>query len=81
MSTTCSMNAPQKRSMRAAINAMCKGCIYDRYQSGTWRQQVEACTSPRCPLYQFRPISDRRDAIDDDPPSPTGVDANAGGAA
>jgi hypothetical protein len=44
-------------SMRAAINAFCKGCIYDQHQPGTWRQQVEACTSYRCALYQFRPIS------------------------
>lgn len=47
-----------KRSMRAAINAMCKACIYDPYGgSGTWRQQVEACTSKKCPLFEFRPIS------------------------
>jgi len=46
------------RSMRAAINAMCKGCIYDPIAGrGTWRQQVEACTSKSCPLYEFRPVS------------------------
>jgi hypothetical protein len=45
-------------SMRAAINAMCKACIYDPHcGGGTWRQQVEACTSPRCPLYPFRPTA------------------------
>lgn len=47
----------KRGSMRAAINAFCKGCIYDPHQPGTWRQQVEACTSVRCALFQFRPVS------------------------
>jgi hypothetical protein len=56
------------RSMRAAIDAMCKSCIYDPHAArGTWRQQTEACSSKGCPLWQFRPISDRRDAIGPDP--------------
>lgn len=47
---------PAKRSMRAAIDAMCKQCIYDPHcGSGTWRQQVEACTSTNCPLFDYRP--------------------------
>lgn len=41
--------------MRAAINAMCKDCIYDPTNGGKWREQVEACTSPECPLYNVRP--------------------------
>ena len=46
-----------KRSMRAAIDAFCKQCIYDPIGgSGTWRQQVEACTAVKCPLYDFRPL-------------------------
>lgn len=45
-------------SMRAAINAKCKECIYDAISgNGTWRQQVEACTSRTCPLYELRPKS------------------------
>ena len=45
-------------SLRAAINAMCKSCIYDAVGGrGTWRQQVEACTAPHCPLYAVRPKS------------------------
>ena len=44
-------------SMRAAINAKCRECIVDAYAPGTWRQQVEACTSPDCPLYPLRPVS------------------------
>ncbi len=57
------MGAKAKRGktpkLRARINAMCKDCIYDPHGgTGTWRQQVEACTSPACPLYPVRPISD-----------------------
>lgn len=44
-------------SLRKAINDHCKQCIYDQYSKGTWRQQVEACTSPGCALYSVRPIS------------------------
>ncbi len=41
-----------------AINAMCKDCIYDpKAGNGTWRQQVEACNIPQCPLFKFRPVS------------------------
>jgi hypothetical protein len=48
----------KRPSMRAAINAMCKACIYDPIGGyGTWRQQVEACTAPACPLYPLRPVS------------------------
>lgn len=47
-----------RRSMRAAINAMCKECIYDQIGgNGTWRQQVEACPAHSCPLYDYRPKS------------------------
>jgi hypothetical protein len=45
-------------SLRKAINAKCKECIYDPAPgNGTWRQQVEACTSPKCPLYPIRPTT------------------------
>lgn len=43
--------------LRSAINSMCKDCIYDASGKGTWRQQVEACTSYKCPLYDVRPVS------------------------
>jgi len=46
-----------KMSMRKAINEKCKDCIYDAANGGTWRQQVEACTMPDCPLFPYRPIS------------------------
>ncbi len=54
-------------SMRKAINDMCKQCIYDPADKGNWRQQVQACTSPKCPLYDLRPISkpDKRKKLTD----------------
>ncbi len=44
-------------SLRAAINAKCKDCIYDRCAPGNWRQQVEACAIPTCSLWPYRPKS------------------------
>ena len=44
-------------SLRAAINAKCKQCIYDPQSGlGTWRQQVGACTVVRCPIWEVRPL-------------------------
>jgi hypothetical protein len=44
-------------SMRKAINAMCRDCVYDPMSGdGNWRQRVERCTSPECPLYELRPM-------------------------
>jgi hypothetical protein len=54
-------------SLRAAINAFCKSCLYDPIGgSGTWRQQVEACTAPHCPLYPVRPKSTASGAEDEE---------------
>ena len=36
--------AAARPSMRNAINAKCKDCLYDPVDGGNWRQQVEACT-------------------------------------
>ena len=44
-------------SMRKAINAKCKDCIYDPQGVGTWREQVQKCTSKDCALYPLRPRS------------------------
>jgi hypothetical protein len=45
-------------SRTKAINDMCKMCIYDPKTPGTWREQVEACTSVKsCPLWAYRPIT------------------------
>jgi hypothetical protein len=43
-------------SLRAAINAKCKDCIYDpKCGGGTWREQVAQCSAIRCPLWPYRP--------------------------
>ena len=44
-------------SLRKAINAMCKDCIYDSYVKGTWRKQVEECELTHCPLHRVRPLT------------------------
>ena len=54
-------------SRRKAIDDMCRSCIYDPIGGrGTWRQQVEACTARRCPLYPVRPVSTASGAEDED---------------
>lgn len=53
--------APKRPSMRRAINAACKDCIFDPVGGGNWRQQVEACATPSCPLFELRPVSVPRD--------------------
>lgn len=48
-----------KPGLRGRINAFCCHCIFDPERgTGTWRQQVEICTSYKCPLYDVRPRSD-----------------------
>jgi hypothetical protein len=53
------VNGSTKRpSLRAAINAMCRSCIYDPVAGrGNWRQQVTACTATSCALFRIRPVS------------------------
>lgn len=54
------MNAsnPKKKIWQEKVNAHCKACIYDNLGgAGTWREQVEACTSRDCDLYEIRPVS------------------------
>ena len=39
------------------IEQKCIECIYDPgCGGGTWREQVQACTAPSCPLYGVRPL-------------------------
>ncbi len=57
------------RSLRAAINAKCRECIYDPHDVGTWRQQVQACTADTCPLYPVRPVSKGQAPLPEPPPS------------
>lgn len=44
-----------KPGLRGKVNAMCCYCIYDPYSNGTWRLQVENCTSYKCPIWPVRP--------------------------
>jgi len=54
---TTTMTKKKRPSLRKAINAMCKHCIYDsRKGNGTWRYQTETCTANGCPLYDVRPM-------------------------
>jgi len=49
----------KKKGRAAAVNAKCCECIYDPEASGSgsWRKQVEDCTSFACPLFEYRPMS------------------------
>lgn len=48
-------------SLRAAINAKCKSCVYDKAALGTWRQQVQLCSCVKsCALWPHRPVSGAR---------------------
>lgn len=42
-------------SLKSAINAYCKTCVYDQSSPGTWREQVENCGVTKCELYEVRP--------------------------
>ena len=48
------------KSLRKAIDAMCKDCTYDELDKGTWRQQVAACTIKICPLHSVSPADGRK---------------------
>jgi hypothetical protein len=50
------VNTTSRQSLRDCVNAQCKACIYDPYSSGTWREQVAACTNGGCPLFSVRPV-------------------------
>jgi len=43
-------------SLRRAIDAKCKDCLYDPLSGGgKWREQVAQCSSVNCPLWPIRP--------------------------
>ena len=55
-----------KSGFRGKVNAKCIECIYDQHSgTGTWRQQVEACTAVKCPLYDVRPTSSASDEAEE----------------
>lgn len=41
------------------MDAFCTECIYDpeAIGAGTKNQQIEDCTAPECPLYEWRPVT------------------------
>lgn len=45
---------PDVFKMVPAIESMCRTCIYDENSPGTWRMQVQNCTSKECPLHDVR---------------------------
>ena len=44
------------KSLRGAINAMCRQCIYDPNAAGSAAVQVECCTAYDCALWDVRSI-------------------------
>jgi len=44
-------------SLRRAINAHCRACIYDPLDYGTCAQQIACCIVANCPLHPHRPIT------------------------
>ena len=44
-------------SLKFCVNEMCKQCIYDKAEPGTWREQVENCQVSACALYPVRPMT------------------------
>ena len=45
-----------KLSRSAAIVAKCRDCNHNPESPGTWREQVAACVSASCALFDFRPV-------------------------
>ena len=50
-------SAGKRPSIRKLVNLMCKSCVYDPSDPGTWRAQVQACTCDLCPLHAIRPTA------------------------
>jgi hypothetical protein len=45
------------QSLRKAVDAHCKSCVYDPQSEGSWRHQVESCSVTQCELYPHRPVT------------------------
>lgn len=56
----------KKGKLRGRIDAMCCSCIYDPIGDGSWRFQVENCTSLTCSLYSVRSMTVKASASDED---------------
>ena len=46
-----------RKSLRSAIDQMCRGCVVDVLAKGNWRQQVTMCSVFDCPLWDVRPVT------------------------
>ena len=44
-------------SLRKAINLKCRECIVDPLDRGSAAQQIAACISSDCPLWNVRPVT------------------------
>lgn len=55
------MTTNPRPSLRDAVNAKCRECIYDPFAAGAWREQVATCASSHCALHGIRPVP--RDCI------------------
>ena len=64
----------KRPSIRAAINAMCKACLYDPGAGGSCLQQIIECSAVDCPLYPVRRKRSQRSA-EDEPTDPVGAAA------
>lgn len=49
-----------RASLREAIDAHCRACIFDPGATGKWREQVAACSSANCHLHAVRPVPRER---------------------
>lgn len=59
-------------SLRKAIDAKCKDCIYDpKSGGGTWREQIAQCSCSDCPLWPYRTAP--RSGPYSNPPRDSGV--------
>ena len=65
------MSHGKRPSYKKAVEEMCRACIYDPHQSGTWRKQVAACGNVNCPLFAVRPLprNYRRNRLPDENPA------------
>jgi hypothetical protein len=59
-------------SLRKAIDAKCRDCIYDEAAPGSWRAQVAQCSGLSCPLWPYR-SAPRSGPFADPPRDPEGV--------
>jgi hypothetical protein len=57
LSNTHKPKPSRPRSLRKAIDANCRSCVYDPANAGNWRQQVTMCSCHDCAIYPVRPVS------------------------